>query len=199
MAAHGWMLSTLTLLKPSILCHTNYSWQKPSAMGVKDDLYYWLKSFILDRKEVAMVLGYHSSPYEMTSGVLQGSVRGILLFVAYINDIDTNLRNVTVLKYADDIKLYLEIKRTDRMRYRSYLQSDPDTMLQWVSDWQLKLAVDKCVTMHFRRKNPAFTYFLSNTNLKKSSSERDLSIIYYEAICVGLTASLRLSRRLRVS
>eukprot|EP00106_Octopus_bimaculoides_P008725 XP_014776167.1 PREDICTED: RNA-directed DNA polymerase from mobile element jockey-like [Octopus bimaculoides] len=146
-------------------------------MGVRDDLYNWLKSFIIGRKEVVTVLGQHSSPYDITSGVPQGSVLGPLLFVAYINDINTNLKNVTVLKYADDIKLYLEIKRTDSVHYRSLLQSDLDTMQQWIMDWQLKLAVNKCTTMHLGRKNPASTYSLDNTNLKKSSCERDLGII----------------------
>eukprot|EP00106_Octopus_bimaculoides_P022247 XP_014789689.1 PREDICTED: RNA-directed DNA polymerase from mobile element jockey-like [Octopus bimaculoides] len=128
---------------------------KLSAMGVRDDLYNWLKSFIIGRKEVVTVLGQHSSPYEMTSGVPQGSVLDPLLFVTHINDIDANLKNATVLKYTDAIKLYLEIKRTDPVHYRSLLQSDLDTIQQWIMDWQLKLAVDKCTTMHFGRKNPA--------------------------------------------
>ena len=76
---------------------------KLSAMGVKDDLFNWLKSFILNRREVVTVLGQHSSPYEMSSGVPQGSVLGPLLFVADTNDIDANLRNTIVLKYADNI------------------------------------------------------------------------------------------------
>eukprot|EP00106_Octopus_bimaculoides_P021059 XP_014788501.1 PREDICTED: RNA-directed DNA polymerase from mobile element jockey-like [Octopus bimaculoides] len=132
--------------------------EKLSAMGVKDDFYNWLKSFTLGRKEVVMVLGHYSSPYAMTSGVPQGSVLGSLLFFAYINNISVKLKNVTVLKHADAIKLSLEMKRTDPIRCRSFLQSDLDTMQQWITDWQLKLAVVKCVTMHFGRKNPVFTF-----------------------------------------
>eukprot|EP00106_Octopus_bimaculoides_P000787 XP_014768229.1 PREDICTED: RNA-directed DNA polymerase from mobile element jockey-like [Octopus bimaculoides] len=154
---------------------------KLSAMGMKDDLYNWLKSFILGQKEV--VTGHHSSLYEITSGVPQGPILGPLLFVAYINDIHADLKNVTVLKYADEIKLYFEIKRTDPICYRSFLQSDLDTMQQWITDWQLKLAVDKCFTMHFGRKNPAFTYSLSNTSLKKAVCELDLGIIATSDLC----------------
>eukprot|EP00106_Octopus_bimaculoides_P013834 XP_014781276.1 PREDICTED: RNA-directed DNA polymerase from mobile element jockey-like [Octopus bimaculoides] len=130
-----------------------------------------------------MVLGHHSAVYEMTFGVPQESILGPLLFVDYINDIDANLKNVTVLKYADDIKLYLGIKRTDSMHYRSFLQSELNTMQKWITDWQLKLAVDKCITMHFGRKNPAFTYSLNYTNLKKSVSEHDLEIIANGNLC----------------
>lgn len=51
----------------------------------------------------------YSSSNEVSSGVPQGSVLGSLLFVVYINNINTNLKNITVEKYANDIKLYLEI------------------------------------------------------------------------------------------
>lgn len=85
----------------------------------------------------------------MTSGEPQGFVLKPLLFVAYINVIEDNLTNVTVLKYADYINLYIKMKRTDPMCYRFVLQSDLDIMQQWISDWKLKLAVDRYITMPF--------------------------------------------------
>lgn len=64
------------------------------------------------------------------SGVPQGSVVDSLLFVAYINIIDTILNNVTVRKNEDDIKLYLVIKRTTSEHYRSFVQPDVNTIQQ---------------------------------------------------------------------
>lgn len=87
------------------------------------------------------------------------------MFVAYVNDIDTNLRTVTVLNYEYGIKVYPTIKKINYMHYRYILQSNLDTTWKWICDWQLKLEVGKCVTMHFRRKNPIFTYSIRNTTL----------------------------------
>lgn len=70
---------------------------------------------------MVMVLGHYSS------NVSQGSVLIYLQLVAYINDIDAKLKNVTVLEYEGDIKMCLAIKRTHPMRYRSFLQSDVET------------------------------------------------------------------------
>lgn len=73
---------------------------------------------------------------------------GPLLFVAYINDFDTTLKNVTVLKYADGIKLYLgREKQTNPVSYKSFLQTDLDTIQRWTS-------VSPCI---LGGKNPAFT------------------------------------------
>ena len=52
---------------------------KLSAMGVKDNIFNWLKSFILNGREVVTFLGQHSLLYEMSSGVPQGSLLGSLL------------------------------------------------------------------------------------------------------------------------
>lgn len=79
------------------------------AMGIIADLDNRLDSFNLNRKEAATFLGHYSSSHELDSGVQLGFVFEPLLFVAYIIDIATKLGNVTVFKYVDDIKLYLEI------------------------------------------------------------------------------------------
>ena len=47
----------------------------------------------------------------MLSGVPHGSFLGPILFIAYINDVDDAVHNSHILKYADDAKIYIELKR----------------------------------------------------------------------------------------
>lgn len=78
-----------------------------------------------------------------------------------------------------------QIKRTAPEHYKYVLQSDLDTIQLSITDWQPKLAVDKCTTMHFERKNSATTYSFRNTNiiLILSSCERDLGISVCSDLC----------------
>jgi hypothetical protein len=50
------------------------------------------------------------------SGVPQGSHLGSLIFIANINDVLDIFENVWVLAYADDLKLYMRVSRTDDCR-----------------------------------------------------------------------------------
>ena len=149
---------------------------KLAAMGIRGNVLGWLKSFIFDRKEVVTILGHSSVPYKMSSGVPQGSVLGPLLFVAFVNDIDANLEHASMLKYADDIKLSLEIKPSDPAFYHSLLQSDVDKIWKWARDWQLTFALNKCRVVHFGRNNPNLPYFLETEQIQISPGVRDLGI-----------------------
>ena len=95
---------------------------KLSSMGIQGDILSWIKSFLLDGSEQVCVSGRRSVPYCMASGVPQGSILGPLVFIAFVNDIDENLNNSTILKYADDIKLYQEITHTNSQQCQANLQ-----------------------------------------------------------------------------
>ena len=59
---------------------------------------------------------------------------------SYINDLPDNI-NSEVYMYADDTKIYREIKTIED---QTILQSDLDTLTKWSDVWLLKFHPEKC-------------------------------------------------------
>jgi len=108
---------------------------------------------------------------------VEGSVLGPLLFVIYINDItDLFPSAVNIKLFADDIKIYLEL--TDIFTMRT-LQNSIDDINSWATNWQLKLAINKCQHIHISLSRTAVlpTFSLNGIILSSCSLCRDLGII----------------------
>ena len=86
-----------------------------------------------------------SSSWEnVISGVPQGSVLGPLLFLIYINDIDTVLFS-KICKFADDTKIGRAVVTEDEVQLlRDYLKN----LAKWAIDWQMLFNVEKCVVIN---------------------------------------------------
>jgi hypothetical protein len=105
--------------------------------------------------------------------VPQGSVLGPVLFIIYINDLETDLIS-KIGKFADDTKMS---KCVNSLRDAEVLRDDLKKLYEWSRSWQMQFNKDKCVVMHIGRKNNKFEYKLGDTVLTKSVQERDLGII----------------------
>ena len=69
----------------------------------------WVENYLRDRSQYVKINGEQSQWRPVTSGIPQGSVLGLLLFLIYINDLPKYV-NSTIYMYADDTKIYREIR-----------------------------------------------------------------------------------------
>ena len=74
------------------------------------------------------------------NGVPQGSVLGALLFLVYVNDLDTGLIN-ELPKFADDTKVFGKV--TDGSDSES-IQEDLKRLLNWADKRKMEFNVKKC-------------------------------------------------------
>ena len=88
-----------------------------------------------------MVLnGTKSEWAPVLSGVPQGSVVGLLLFILYVSEIP-DLVQCSINMFADDTKQYAPIKS---QADKEQLQNDIYTLEEWTRDWLLDFNADKC-------------------------------------------------------
>jgi len=83
----------------------------------------------------------------ISSGVIQGSCLGPLLFLPYINDLaDLFLDRAVIKLYADDVKLYSN-RNTNMSDVTSDLQDHLNKLAKWASVWQLPASYSKCCVL----------------------------------------------------
>ena len=76
--------------------------------GIKGPLNWWVQSFLSSRMQRVTCEGEKSTWEPVTSGVLQGSVIGSILFLLYINDLPDGLKSQVCL-FADGTIVYMAV------------------------------------------------------------------------------------------
>jgi len=145
--------------------------------GIGGRVWLCIKEWLSDRKQRVCISGRCSNWISLTSGVPQGSVLGPLLFLIFINDLDSNLLS-SLLKFADDTKVFT---RVNDEQDREQLQADLDCLTEWSEKWQMPFNASKCrviciwvgpIITSSNILGPKGNYTLQVTN-----EERDLGII----------------------
>ena len=70
----------------------------------------WVKDFLDSRSQAIVLNGDKSDKIAVSSGVLQGSVLGPILFLVYINDLPDQVKS-RVRLFADDTAIYLKVSQ----------------------------------------------------------------------------------------
>ena len=153
----------------SILIH------KLKLSGIDGKLLNWIQDFLSNRIQRVVVDGARSSPAPVTSGVPQGTVLGPVLFIIYMNDLHTVVKNSILKCFADDSKLIMNIKnRTTRMK----LIEDLKGVLKWTEDNSMKFNMDKFqLLQHGNNPYLKLPYRLPDgQTLQGSDTVRDLGL-----------------------
>ena len=125
-----------------------------------------------------VINGRYSDWTDVTSGVPQGSVLGPTLFLMFINDLEDGVQS-TVLKFADDTKLYTEVTNEEG---GEQLQEDLDKCTEWAKQWMMEYNVAKCKVLHAGRTNRMKEYTMEGKILEKVQEEKDLGVMVHKAM-----------------
>jgi len=121
----------------------------------------WIHEWLSGRKQ-QVCNGCKSAWRPVISGVPQGSVLRSVLFLIFINYLDSALTS-SVLKFVDDTKLFAKVNnKTDK----EIIQKDLHQLKEWSNTWQMPFNSSKCKVLHFGASNKEFSYFKGNHMLE---------------------------------
>ena len=102
---------------------------------------------ISDIRRRVRVDGQLSEEVRVMSGVLQGSVLGPLLFLAYVNDIWRNIK-FNIQLFADDCIIYMKIIDSNDI---DKLQTDLNRLGEWAEENEMKINSGKSTAVSFTK------------------------------------------------
>ena len=147
------------------------------AYGIYDHLYNWIISFLTERLQFVSINLVSSTLKPCTSGVPQGHILSLILFLLYINDLPDCVKHSSIFLNADNAKVLKPIScRLDCL----LLQQDVDAIAAWWADQLLTLNIAKCFYIRFRLANkpmankPRFDSTISGIALSQVSIANDL-------------------------
>ena len=115
--------------------------------GIRGPTLKWIQAFLSDRTQTVVLENEKSNIVPVTSGVLQGSVLGPILFLIYINDLPDSIKSKVPL-FAEDTAIYLAVSS---LQDAQILQQDLDHLNKWELEWDMECNSGKCVVLHVTR------------------------------------------------
>jgi hypothetical protein len=149
--------------------------KKVAALGVDLRVVVWIREFLIGHSQRVRVGRHYSEEVIGTLGIPQGSVLGLLLFLAYVNDIWRNIESKINL-FADDCIIYRKILN---VRDVEKLQTDLDRLRDWVEGNEMKMNPNESKALSFTRARvkDRLNYSLGDQKIPEASCCKYLGII----------------------
>ena len=110
----------------------------------------WFSDYLSNRCQRVVLRACQSNTKHLNAGVPQGSIRGPLLCLVYINDIVENIESGINL-FADDTSLSLVVRNPDDAG--NTFQNDVNRINTWADTWLVKFNPNKSESLVVSRKN----------------------------------------------
>ena len=158
---------------------------KLHSYGIRGKLLMWLNSYLSNRWQTVVINGKHSLPAKVISGVPQGTVLGPILFILYLNDLETCIHHSIISSFADDTRLKRAI---NTVQDTTLLQTDLENSTNWSEANNMKLHQSKFELVTHSTDNSKFLKELpfshefceyhtkDGSTISPSDSVRDLGI-----------------------
>ena len=149
---------------------------KLKSYGISGHLLSWFTTFLSNRKQAVVINNATFELVSVRSCVPEGSARGPLLFLIYINDIGDALKRCSYKLFADDLKIYYMFNYVDGNLAMDGLQDDLILIEKFTRDWQLIISIAKTYIMHIEFKNLNFKYFFNGVEIQCKEVANDLVV-----------------------
>jgi len=126
---------------------------------------YWIRNCLDGCTQRVTVNGSISGWRPVRSGVLQGSVLGLVLFNIFVSNMDSGTE-CTLSKFANDTGV------VDTLEGRDDIQRDLDRLESWACMNRMKFNKAKCKVLHVGQGNPSNKDRLGGEWLENSAERR---------------------------
>ena len=156
-------------------------------LGVCDTALKCFASFFSGRTQQVRVGSSLSTTCDVTSGILQWSIIGSILYTILT---DPLLRQLSLLSvaFADDVKFLADVTELSK----DDVQAEVDIIANWSEEHYMPLSVDKTITLHGDHRQPMHEYSIHRTTIKSVVSFKDLGVLHtavgYSGHCDNLVA-----------
>ena len=114
--------------------------KKLQRYGIHSTIINWVESFLTNRSQQVVIDGHLSLAALIISGVPQGTVLGPILFLIFINDIASCIKDSTIRCFADDTRVSKAITCEQDVKV---LQKDLNAVMDWSANNNMSLHEDK--------------------------------------------------------
>jgi len=142
------ILALLDLSKAFDCVHHELLILKLRLLGFSNSACSWFESYLLKRHIRVFVNELNMSDWaHIITGVPQGSVLGPLLFLIYLFDLPSVIKNCSFHFYADDVQLYISCKPDEFGNAVTSVAGDVTALVDYFESHNLSLNVDKTQTL----------------------------------------------------